>query len=155
MTEKLVAMAPPTNLYSRDTAEDISAVQPEPGGLPARRPVYAEAVSLDDHELELARGLVRQARASGMALTVPGGLLKSVTKLVFETAIEEEMSEHLGYDKHAMEGRNRGNSRNGKRSKTILTDAAGAVEIEVPRDGEGTFAPANGSAVGPISTWSC
>ena len=39
-----------------------------------------------------------------------------------------------------MEGRNRGNSRNGKRSKTVLTDAAGAVEIEVPRDREGTFA---------------
>ena len=40
-----------------------------------------------------------------------------------------------------MEGRNRGNSRNGKRSKTVLTDAAGAVEIEVPRDREGMFAP--------------
>ena len=40
-----------------------------------------------------------------------------------------------------MEGLNRGNSRNGKRSKTVLTDAAGAVEIEVPRDREGTFAP--------------
>ena len=40
-----------------------------------------------------------------------------------------------------MEGRNRGNSRNGRRSKTVLTDAAGAVEIEVPRDREGTFAP--------------
>ena len=76
-----------------------------------------------------------------MALTGPGGLLKSVTKLVIETALEEEMSEHLGYDKHAMEGRNRGNSRNGKRSKTVLTDAAGAVEIDVPRDREGTFAP--------------
>jgi hypothetical protein len=51
-----------------------------------------------------------------------------------------EMSEHLGYDKHAVEGRNRGNSRNGKRSKTVLIDAAGAGEIDVPRDREGTFA---------------
>lgn len=76
-----------------------------------------------------------------MALTGPGGLLKSGTKLVIETALEEEMSEHLGYDRHAVEGRNRGNSRNVKRSKTVLTDAAGAVEIEVPRDREGTFAP--------------
>lgn len=40
-----------------------------------------------------------------------------------------------------MEGRNRGNSRNGKRPETVLTDAAGAVEIEVPRDREGTFTP--------------
>ena len=46
-----------------------------------------------------------------------------MTKLVIETALEEEMSEHLAYGKHAMEGRNRGNSRNGKRAKTILTDA--------------------------------
>ena len=60
-----------------------------------------------------------------MALTGPGGLLKSVTKLVVETALEEEMSEHLGYDRHAVEGRNRGNFRNGKRSETVLTDAAG------------------------------
>ena len=51
------------------------------------------------------------------------------------------MSEHLGYDKHAPEGRNRENSRNGKRSKTIVTEAAGEVRIEVPRDRDGTFAP--------------
>jgi transposase-like protein len=58
-----------------------------------------------------------------------------------ETALDEEMSEHLGYDKHAPEGRNRENSRNGKRSKTIVTEAAGEVRIEVPRDRDGTFAP--------------
>jgi len=75
----------------------------------------------------LAREQVRQARASGVALTHPGGLLKSATKLVIETVLEEEMSEHLRYDKHATEGRNRGNSRNVKRSKTVLSDAAGAV----------------------------
>ena len=51
------------------------------------------------------------------------------------------MSEHLGYDKHAVAGRNRGNSRNGRRSKTIVTEAAGEVQIEVPRDREGTLAP--------------
>ena len=52
-----------------------------------------------------------------------------------------EMSEHLGYDKGDQAGRNRGNSRNGKRSKTVITDNAGPVEIEVPRDREGTFEP--------------
>jgi transposase-like protein len=60
---------------------------------------------------------------------------------VIETALEEEMSEHLGYDKHEPMGRNRGNSRNGKRSKTVLTDAAGEVDIDVPRDREGSFEP--------------
>jgi len=43
---------------------------------------------------------------------------------VIETAFEEEMSEHLGYDKHEPVGRIRGNSRNGRRSKTVLSDAA-------------------------------
>src|SRR4051812_45098996 len=51
------------------------------------------------------------------------------------------MSEHLGYDKHAVEGRNRENSRNGKRSKTIVTEAAGEVQIDVPRDRDGSFTP--------------
>jgi len=39
---------------------------------------------------------------------------------VIETALDEEMSEHLGYDEHEPVGRNRGNSSNGKKSKTLL-----------------------------------
>jgi putative transposase len=74
-------------------------------------------------------------------LTGPGGLLKQLTKSVIEAALDEEMSDHLGYDKHAVEGRNRGNSRNGTRAKTLLPDAAGEVGIDVPRDRDGTFAP--------------
>ena len=58
---------------------------------------------------------------------------------MIEAALEEEMTEHLGYDKHDPAGRNRGNSRNGTRAKTVLTDNAGAVEIEVPRDRDGTL----------------
>ena len=92
-------------------------------------------------EQDTVRELVRQARASGTSLTGPGGLLKQLTKMVVEAALDEEMSEHLGYDKGAPEGRNRGNSRNGRRSKTVVTDNAGAVEIVVPRDREGTFEP--------------
>ena len=51
------------------------------------------------------------------------------------------MTDHLGYGKHDPMGRNRGNSRNGVRSKTVLTEI-GPVEIEVPRDVEATFTPA-------------
>jgi putative transposase len=51
------------------------------------------------------------------------------------------MTEHVGYDKHAVEGRNGGNSRNGTRAKTVLTDNAGPVQVEVPRDRDGTFEP--------------
>jgi hypothetical protein len=57
-------------------------------------------------EIEAARELVRAARAKGVALTGPDGLLEALTKTVIETALEEEMSDHLGYDKHEPVGRN-------------------------------------------------
>lgn len=114
MTETLVGMSPPSK---------------EPAAQPSRE------------ELDAARELVRQARDRGVALTGPDGLLKALTKTVIETALDEEMSEHLGYDKHEPVGRNRGNSRNGTRSKTVLTDACGDVEIDVPRDRDATFTP--------------
>jgi putative transposase len=92
-------------------------------------------------ELEIARELVASARARGVALTGPEGLLKALTKTVIETALDEELADHLGYDKHDPAGRNGQNSRNGRRTKTVLTDNAGPVEIEVPRDREGSFDP--------------
>ena len=67
----------------------------------------------------------------GIELVGPNGLLSQLTKWVLETALEAEMTDHLGYDKHDPVGRNRGNSRNGVRSKTALTEI-GPVEIEVP-----------------------
>src|SRR6187455_1277016 len=112
--------------------ETLVAVSPPP-----RNPTDQPSTE----ELAAARELVRQARAQGVALTGPGGLLKALNKTVIETALDEEMAEHLGYDKHDPAGRNRGNSRNGKRSKTVLSDACGPVEIDVPRDRDGTFEP--------------
>src|SRR3954470_10759600 len=100
-----------------------------------------KTASVQEAERAVIRDLVVAARARGEDLTGPDGLLKLLTKTVLETALEEEISEHLGYDKHAVEGRNGANSRNGKRTKTVLTDAVGPVEIEVPRDRDGTFAP--------------
>ena len=69
-----------------------------------------------------------------------GGLLTRLTKSVLETALEAEMTEHVGYDKHDPMGRNGGNSRNGTRTKTVFTEI-GPVDIEVPRDRDGSFAP--------------
>jgi putative transposase len=89
---------------------------------------------------QLAQDLVDRARTDGVELIGPGGLLTGLTKTVLETALEAEMSEHLGYDKHDPAGRNRGNSRNGTRTKTVLTEV-GPVEIEVPRDRDGSFEP--------------
>lgn len=77
-----------------------------------------------------------------MELTGPDGLLKLFTKNVLETALGEEMTEHLGHEKNRAEtGRDSTNVRNGRRSKTVISDAVGEVEIEVPRDREGSFDP--------------
>lgn len=99
--------------------------------------------SLKPGEAERAavRELVKAARARGEDLTGPEGLLKSITKTVLESALEEEMTEHLGHAKHAAPPEGASNIRNGTRSKTVLTDAAGEVSIEVPRDRAGTFSP--------------
>ncbi|RFA13244.1 IS256 family transposase [Subtercola boreus] len=89
-----------------------------------------------------AKELVRMAAEQGLSLTGPDGLLKQFTKTVLETALNEEMTEHLGHAKNQAE-RDRGSSnvRNGSRSKTVLTEATGHVGIEVPRDRDGTFEP--------------
>jgi putative transposase len=94
-------------------------------------------------EAEAARELVRLAREQGLSLTGPGGLLKQLTKTVIGTALNEEITEHLGYEKHdpAGQGAGGGNVRNGTRPKTVLSDSTGHVEIDVPRDRAGTFEP--------------
>jgi transposase-like protein len=69
-----------------------------------------------------------------------GGLVQELKKRLVERALEGEMTDHLGYEKRASEGRDRGNSRNGKTSKRVKTGDS-EVEIEVPRDREGSFEP--------------
>jgi putative transposase len=93
-----------------------------------------------DQQQQLAQELVEQARAQGVELIGPGGLLTGLTKTVLETALEAEISEHLGYDKHDPAGRNGENSRNGTRAKTVLTEV-GPVEVAVPRDRDSSFEP--------------
>jgi transposase-like protein len=92
-------------------------------------------------EQKLAEELVARARAQGVSLTGPDGLLKQLTKTVLETALNQEMTEHLGHDKHGPVTSPDGNVRNGTRPKTVLTEASGQVPIEVPRDRAGTFEP--------------
>lgn len=89
---------------------------------------------------QLAQQLVEAARTDGVELVGPGGLLSGLTKAVLETALDAEMTEHLGYDRHDAAGRDGGNSRNGTRTKTVLTEI-GPVEIEVPRDRDASFDP--------------
>jgi putative transposase len=89
---------------------------------------------------ELAGQLMARAEAEGVSLVGPGGLLAGLTKTVLETALEAEMSECLGYEPHDPAGHNSGNSRNGTRTKTVLTDI-GPIELDVPRDRAGEFEP--------------
>ena len=89
---------------------------------------------------QLADQLLGKAQAEGVELLGPDGLLSQVTKAVLQRALAEEMTEHLGYEKHDPAGRGSGNSRNGMTSKTLLTDV-GAVDLQVPRDRNGSFEP--------------
>src|ERR1700754_3484835 len=93
-------------------------------------------------EQAAAAAMVAEAKARGLELTGPNGLLKLFTKNVLETALNEEMTEHLGHEKNQADpGRGSTNVRNGSRGKTVISDAAGEVQINVPRDREGTFEP--------------
>src|SRR4051794_5983949 len=98
------------------------------------------AVSPEGVDAELVGRLVEQARAAGLQLTGEGGLLQQLTKRGIEAALDGEITDHLGYAKHDPAGKDGGNSRNGARAKTVLTDV-GPVELTVPRDRDGSFEP--------------
>lgn len=68
------------------------------------------------------------------------GLLKQLTKALLERAMQVEMTDHLGYRRNALEGKNSGNSRNGSYRKKLKGDF-GEIDIAVPRDRNGFFEP--------------
>src|ERR671932_93417 len=68
------------------------------------------------------------------------GLLKQLTKALLERAMQAEMTDHLGYEKHDPVGQKSGNSRNGKSRKKLKGDF-GEIDLETPRDRNGTFEP--------------
>src|SRR5512133_3979030 len=100
----------------------------------------AGADVLDAVDEQLIARLAGRARAGGLQLTGEGGLLAQLTKRLVESALEGELTDHLGYGRHDAAGRDGGNSRNGHRAKTVLTDV-GPVEIDMPRDRDSSFAP--------------
>lgn len=110
-------------IVSADAVEEVA-----PAGAPD---------ALDD---QLISQLVDRAKADGIQLTGEGGLLQQLTKRILESALEREITDHLGHEKH--ERAESGNVRNGTRAraKTVITDV-GPVEIEVPRDRAGSFEP--------------
>jgi putative transposase len=94
-----------------------------------------------EQEKELKRlldGLIKDKTAE--EILGETGLVKELTQRLVEHVLDGEMTAHLGYDKHAAEGRNGGNSRNGRARKRLKSGTA-ELEIEVPRDREGSFEP--------------
>ncbi len=89
----------------------------------------------------VADRLVEQARQQGVALTGDGGLLTGLVQQVLQGALEAEITEHLGYEPHSVEGHGSGNSRNGHYGKTVRTEV-GDVRVDIPRDRNGSFEPA-------------
>jgi putative transposase len=111
-------------LTDNDTTEQQSPTVADPAGLDVR----------------IAQELIEQARVQGVSLVGPGGLLAQVTKTVLQTALDTEMTEHLGYAKGDRASRGRGNHRNGSSGKTVHTEV-GPVRLEIPRDRTGSFDP--------------
>ena len=117
-----------------ETMDSMAAgmsVEATPGQALARK------ISTED----LADELMVRAQADGVRLVGPGGLLAGLTKRMLEAMLEGELTDHVGYAPYDPAGRHSGNSRNGTRSKTVITEI-GPVEIDVPRDRAGTFEPA-------------
>ena len=114
----------------RDTVSEMTLDKASAGG----------GETLDELDEQLAAQLVEHARARGTGLVGPDGLLGKLTTLVFETGLDAERDEHLGYQAHEAVGRNSGNSGNGVRPKTV-TSEIGPVEIDVPRDRNCSFEP--------------
>ncbi len=88
----------------------------------------------------LLDGMMDAIDRDGLALTGQGGFLPELVKAVLERGLRTEISEHLGYDKGDPAGRGSPNSRNGTSAKTLSTEV-GDVDLDVPRDRNGSFEP--------------
>ena len=84
----------------------------------------------------LSKEFLRQFKSSEEVDT----FLRKLHTHVYEQMLEAEMDEHLGYEKHSVEGNNTGNSRNGQYNKTIQSEY-GASTLSIPRDRQGNFEP--------------
>ena len=110
-------------------------------GSPTVTPARSVALVGDEPAMQAwAEALVDQARTQGVELTGDNGLLTVLVQRVLQAGLNVEMADHLGYQRHAVDGRGSGNSRNGSYPKTVTTEI-GKVTIDVPRDRNGTFEP--------------
>jgi len=95
---------------------------------------------MDKAQKEKFREMAREIGKDIKSAEDLSGLMSEFLKMTVESALEAEIGHHLGYERHAVEGRNSGNSRNGFTSKT-LRGKHGEEVIRTPRDRLGTFEP--------------
>lgn len=114
---------------------ETTTARPASSKLPERRDAAGEAVPPD-----LIEELMVKVRTDGLELLGDGGVIAELTKKLLERALDEELTDHVGYERGDPAGRGSGNSRNGTTPKRVLTEI-GAVDLDVPRDRNGTFEP--------------
>ena len=105
----------------------------------ARDTIFAEGIMAMNISDEMLDDLIGNAKTQD-DLFGSGGIIKELSRRLMERMLEAEMTHQLGYAKHASEGRNKGNSRNGKTQKTVKT-GNGDITIDVPRDRTSEFEP--------------
>ncbi len=145
----------------RERAESVAG-RPRRGALAADPPGRALASEVIDEVVESAAGRRRLRQALGMPserrisnevldellagasteeeLAGPGGVLAQLTKRLVERAMEVELTDHVGYEPHCEPPGGGENTRNGTTPKTLITEH-GKVEIDAPRDRDGSFEP--------------
>jgi putative transposase len=137
------------------TRLDETPQQPDSAGVARSEPVgraqrragaarRSEPVELADQvRAVLPDGVLDELLAGAQTeeeIVGPGGLLAQLTKRLVERAMEVELTDHLGYEPHLEPPGGAGNTRNGSTPKTLVTDH-GAVQINTPRDRDGSFEP--------------
>lgn len=89
---------------------------------------------------ELVEALMAKVRTEGFQLLGDGGLISELSKRLLERALDEELTDYLGYERGDPAGRGSGNSRNGTTPKRLVTEV-GTVDLDVPRDRVSEFEP--------------
>jgi putative transposase len=113
---------------------------PTAGGEPVKKRRPRRKQTDEEREADAMMDSLLRNYKSPEDIIGEGGLLAMLTKRLLERAMTAELTDHVGYEPHAPEGRNTGNSRNGRSKKTLKGDF-GTLPIDVPRDRAGTFEP--------------
>ena len=96
-------------------------------------------MELTDKMIEQLKADLSKAKTYEDLMGKNGAIKKLIAKTI-ETMLDEELTEHLGYERYSPSGRNSGSSRNGRTRKTLKNDN-GEIEITLPRDRNGEFDP--------------